>query len=281
VLIAGAVAINALSGTARAGTGRVTTVASVSSVGGQQSQQCRSVSAHQPSCSFAAEIQMPLSVSVAAGAAPEQGQQATIGWTVSCSVNGGPAKSTSGGKTAQTPFSDQLTLPKSEGGDCTVNSSVTLNGSGNLTGYLNYTLAVQVEVSVPTNIIRAGAPLAMYMCMTDSGDSTKAGTRALLEGCTAVYAGGWTYNGKLIGHRGMCLTDPHNGGVRTGLVLERCTGAADQSWSYTGGSDPELKLKAYSGRLCLDDPKYSTKDGTPLIVYTCNGGPDEEWVFSS
>jgi len=36
-------------------------------------------------------------------------------------------------------------------------------------------------------------------------------------------------------------------------------------------------LQAHGGRLCLDDPAYSTKNGTQLIVYTCTDAANQKW----
>ena len=36
-------------------------------------------------------------------------------------------------------------------------------------------------------------------------------------------------------------------------------------------------LQARGGTLCLDDPAYSTKNGTQLTVYTCNNGANQHW----
>ncbi len=34
-------------------------------------------------------------------------------------------------------------------------------------------------------------------------------------------------------------------------------------------------LKANGGKYCLDDPAYSTRNGTQLIVYTCHDGANQ------
>ena len=36
-----------------------------------------------------------------------------------------------------------------------------------------------------------------------------------------------------------------------------------------------LNAKGY--RLCLDDPAYSTRNGTRLIVYTCKDSANQRW----
>ncbi|HEY1623732.1 MAG TPA: RICIN domain-containing protein [Streptosporangiaceae bacterium] len=273
-LIAGTV--YALSGTADARTSSGTIARST------ESQQCGSHAASQPSCNFAVDIQLPLSVSVAAKGSPETGQNATVSWTVSCSVNGGSISTRTGSHTGKTPYSVRLTMPSSESGDCSVNTTTTLQGIGSLAAVLTYSVAEKVMVTVPTGDMNEGAPLAFFMCLRDAKQSHAPGARAVLGSCNSVYMGAWTYNGKTLVHGGLCLTDPHGGGNRTKLLLEKCAGAADQTWTHrvgAGQSDGPFVLK--SPHLCLDDPKYTKVINTPLTVYSCNGGPDEAWTLSS
>lgn len=37
--------------------------------------------------------------------------------------------------------------------------------------------------------------------------------------------------------------------------------------------------KANGSRLCLDDPAYSTANGTQLIVYTCSDTRNQRWTL--
>jgi hypothetical protein len=36
-------------------------------------------------------------------------------------------------------------------------------------------------------------------------------------------------------------------------------------------------LGANGGKLCLDDPGRSTRNGTQLIVYKCSAGANQRW----
>jgi hypothetical protein len=269
VLIAGTV-VSVLTGTADA---RPASQASAHT----QTQQCQSQSSAQASCSFATEIDLPLAVSISAQASPESGQDATVTWTVSCSVNGGTASNSSGSHTGATPFTTSLALPKSENGDCTVNATTTLSGNGNLTAVLTYALGVQMQVSVPTGDQLEGAPLATFMCMIDAKQGHNPGAQAVLGNCSYVYVSAWTYNGKTLVHGGLCLTDPRGGWIRTKVVLSKCTGAADQTWTYHDSGPFTLK----SPHLCLDDPKYTKVRNTPMIVFSCNGTPEQQWTLSA
>jgi hypothetical protein len=52
-------------------------------------------------------------------------------------------------------------------------------------------------------------------------------------------------------------------------------------WRVERAADAQLRgeyvLQAHGGQLCLDDPAYSTKNGTQLGVYTCNNGANQHW----
>jgi len=274
VLLAGAIGL--VTGTAQAGTASA-------GVARTQTQLCQTVQKTGAACAFDEQIQMPLSMAVTGAARPEEGQQATVSWEISCSVNGNDSKTSSGNKVATTPFHLTLALPKSESGGCTVNASITLSGTASLAADLVYSTGVQVAVWIPTGDTRPGAPLATLMCMDDASYGGAPGAEALLESCSPIYASAWIYTSKHLIHHNLCLTDPRNGGIRTKVVLERCTGSADQTWSVIRGSkgNPSLQLAAHGGSFCLDDPKYSYRTGTALIVYTCNGGPGQFWTISS
>ena len=274
VLLAGAGAGLVLTGTAQARPSGPEKPAVTSAASRPQNEQCQSRPGGLAQCSFAQEIQLPMSISVTADAGQE-GRSASVSWTISCSVSGVDIATVTGDKTGASPFTTPLTLPKSSSGACTVNVTIALVGSGSLTATLNYSLAHQVTIWVPTSNPPPGAPLAILKCVTAAGN--KAGSKAVLGGCPPTYSTAWVYSGTRLLHHGLCLTDPRNGGAWTRLVLEKCTGAADQAWSFTKGHTgyPQVVVKARS--LCLDDPNYTEKTGTPLIVSGCNGGDAQRW----
>ena len=274
-LVAGVIVSVSVSGTARAGMGDASPAAASAAVAGTTStQQCTG----HPVCQFAEEIKMPLAIAITA-ASSGAGQHATVAWTVSCQGGGAGLKSSAGSTAGATPLHVKLALPKSEGADCTLNATITLTGSGSVTGALVYTQGVQVMTSVPTGDRRPGAPLATFKCLTDYRDSHKSGAKLIRGDCSYTNASTWTFDGKHLLHSGMCLTDPRNGGSRTKVVLSKCTksAAADQTWSYRSGG--QLVLRAHSGHLCLDDPKPSLSTGTPIIVFSCNGGATQQWTI--
>jgi hypothetical protein len=55
-----------------------------------------------------------------------------------------------------------------------------------------------------------------------------------------------------------------------------CTGAANQTWSYTSGK----QLQVY-GNKCLDASGRGTTNGTAVIIWDCNGGTNQQWNVKS
>jgi hypothetical protein len=273
VLLAGAIGL--VTSTAQAGS-------TSTSVARTQTQQCSTAQKSRPACSFDEQIQLPLSMQVTAAASPAEGQQATVSWQISCSVNGNDSKTSSGNSVKTTPFHLTLALPKSENGGCTVDANISLSGTASLKANLVYSTGTQVAVWIPTGDTRPGAPLATLMCMDDASYGGAPGAEAVLESCSYIYASAWTYSGDHLIHHGLCLTDPGNGGSGTKMRLERCTRSADQKWLAIRGKkgNPSLQLAAHGGAYCLDDPKLSGRTGTALTVYGCNGSNEQFWSFS-
>lgn len=73
------------------------------------------------------------------------------------------------------------------------------------------------------------------------------------------------------------MNDKANGGSGSRVVLYTCTGAANELWTHN--SRGEYVLKAHHGTLCLDDPAYSKKNGTPLVVFTCHNTANQHWTL--
>jgi hypothetical protein len=63
------------------------------------------------------------------------------------------------------------------------------------------------------------------------------------------------------------MNDHAGAGSGSPVVLYTCNRGANELWSHN--SHGEYVLKAHGSTLCLDDPAYSTRNGTHLIVYTC------------
>ncbi|HLK02414.1 MAG TPA: RICIN domain-containing protein [Streptosporangiaceae bacterium] len=112
------------------------------------------------------------------------------------------------------------------------------------------------------------------LCLDDAGGLAVPRGKVQMWSCRKGQAQGWlSANGELI-HDGMCANDSGWGGNYSHVIMWRCDGAANERWTYRGGS---YVLAAGGGRLCLDDPAYSVKRGTQLIVYRCHGSANQRW----
>lgn len=241
---------------------------------------CQSATAAvRASCYLAQEIRMPLSVTVPVTTQPAQ--NATVSWTSSCSA-GGNVKSATGTATAMAPFAAKVGLPRTNGADCTITATATVNGLGTVKAGIAYTQGQAVMINIPQGVDGAGQPRYALRCLTDLGNRAALRDKVLLEGCATLDSQTWAFhNGELIRGR-MCLTDKGNGGIRSKVILYTCKGTADQIWTYRqsgGTAESAFVLKSHGGRLCLDDPKTSTAFGTQLIVYTCNGAMSQRWIM--
>jgi serine protease len=112
------------------------------------------------------------------------------------------------------------------------------------------------------------------VCLNDNGSSTKSGNAVTVAACNGSAPQQWLYlsSGELQVF-GMCLTDPKAGAAK--LVIERCTGAASQSWSHNISS--EFFLGSGNG-LCLTDPGDSTVTGTQVTAAKCTAAASQQWT---
>jgi hypothetical protein len=71
-----------------------------------------------------------------------------------------------------------------------------------------------------------------------------------------------------------CLTaSANNDGAA--VILQTCTGSANQKWTFTGGT-----ITAF-GNKCLDVTKGVDQDGTKLQVWTCSANnANQQWYYS-
>jgi hypothetical protein len=107
------------------------------------------------------------------------------------------------------------------------------------------------------------------VCLYDAANSAANGTKVEIWKCDGQPAERWTYlqdpgpdgNGTLVIH-GKCATIGKSGRI----VLEKCTGAANQGWSLQLGTTNLLNLASGA---CLNDPGDRTRNGTQLNVALC------------
>jgi hypothetical protein len=53
-----------------------------------------------------------------------------------------------------------------------------------------------------------------------------------------------------------------------------CNGGGNQQWLPVKG----MLVNPVSGR-CLDDPGFTTTNGTQLEIWDCNGGSNQQWAI--
>jgi len=227
-------------------------------------------------CTITESITAPASVTV--GVTATTNGEATVTSTVSCTLNGTTA-SVSAGTTSETPAQDSLTLPATAAGQCTVSATISLPTTATanaLTGALTYTTAASPSPS-PSPTPVPGSPVKGYAgkCLDDTLNSTANDAKIQIWTCNGDKAQLWTYHSGELVHNGKCLNDDAWGGIRTRQILYTCNHALNELWTHLSNGEYVLNAKGYT--LCLDDPAYSTKNGTQLIVFTCKDSSNQRW----
>ncbi|WBB75547.1 ricin-type beta-trefoil lectin domain protein [Micromonospora sp. WMMD1128] len=90
--------------------------------------------------------------------------------------------------------------------------------------------------------------------------------------------GGGARTGSLVGRQsGRCL-DINNFATTNGTQAQLwdCTGASNQTWTYTAGR----QLMIY-GNKCLDAYNAGTTNGTRVVIWDCNGQANQQWNVNS
>jgi len=164
-------------------------------------------------------------------------------------------------------------------------ATVTASDGHGLTGSVSFAWTV----SMPPDAGPAGpVPLDLGgKCLDDVRNLSAAGTPAEIWTCSGSAAQSWTYvqDGTLRMH-GMCLTVPAGAANGWKVRLERCTDGAREQWRllYPRALDPSLGARPTalfnrgSGK-CLDDPGWSTTNGTRVVIWSCNGDRNQAWTL--
>jgi hypothetical protein len=117
-------------------------------------------------------------------------------------------------------------------------------------------------------------------CLDDRGNSSSNGAEVIIWGCNhGDSAQSWSWSGYELKHDGKCVNDPGYGGSGSKVILYSCNGGSNEKWSHVSGGEFKLFYSS-KGQLCLDDPGYSTTNGTRLSVYKCNNGGNQHWSRS-
>lgn len=225
------------------------------------------------SCTDTHTMTGPATITV--GVTSNPAQDATVAWTQTCSLNGQTSTASLTLTPAKTPISDDIPLVFTDPDSCTVSATVTLSGTGSLSVSMTFTTASASPSPSPGPVIRLVKGYG-GKCLDDPRNSSANRTRIQIWNCNGSdRAESWTFSGGELIHNGKCLNDQRAGGSGTKVILYTCNRAANEEWTHRSGG--EFVLKARGGRLCLDDPAYSTRNGTQLIVYACKDAANQRW----
>ena len=113
-------------------------------------------------------------------------------------------------------------------------------------------------------------------CLDDKGNSAAERAKVEIWACNPSDAAqGWTYSGSELKIHSLCVNARGSGKSGSPVILWVCDGAPNEIWLHKSGGEYVLKANGY--KLCLDDPGYSTKNGTQLIVYACRNTANQHW----
>jgi ricin-type beta-trefoil lectin protein len=251
-------------------------------------------------------IAYPTAIGLWASATPST-LSVTLSYDVTCYSSSGSA--TTGTHTVTQPNGGapyNITLPDTSPNECSVVASATLPGTY-LSGSAPTPTATSTATAAPTSTLEgatlnfqvtdttsaSASPTATTssagsttlsnlvsgygdMCMDDSGHSSAERTPVSVWRCNDTdTAQNFTYWGSELRTNGLCVNAKGNGKSGSKLILWKCTGSANEIFIRKGS---EWVEKANSYKLCIDDPAYSTRGGTQLIVYTCHNQSNQHWT---
>lgn len=217
-------------------------------------------------CSASGTANRPLTITVTVTSSPDE--SVSVYWDTVCSQGSG-AGSSSGSFTATTPVTRVISHPYHQPDSCDVAAAGGLNGTGN-----------SIEISIASSSTAPPPPVHAIKgydgkCVDDIANSAAKGAKVVLWSCDKTAAQNWSYSAGELHHNGECANDAGNAGNGGKVVLYPCSSAENDHWTHQ--SNGQYVLESHKGTLCLDDPGYSKKNGTQLIVYTCRDTPNQRW----
>jgi Ricin-type beta-trefoil lectin domain len=217
-------------------------------------------------CAAGGTATKPVTLTVSVTSSPDQ--DVYVAWTDVCSQGTGSG-STSGSFTAETPVSRTVSHPYAQPDSCILSAAAQLQAGGNS---INVSLSYSQTAAPAVHQVRGYSS----MCADDSGASSALRTKIVAWKCSSSDgAQSWSFSGGELKRGSMCMNDKAAGGSGSTVILYTCNGGTNELWSHN--SQGEYVLKAHGSTLCLDDPAYSTKNGTQLIVYTCKNSANQHW----
>jgi hypothetical protein len=100
-----------------------------------------------------------------------------------------------------------------------------------------------------------------------------ANARMVIEPCSGADDQSFSYNGSKITTLGLCVADSANSGAKGSvIILATCDTTVGQRWAL----DSTLALRGDSSR-CIDVAGNSVANGAVLQLYTCNNHSNQSW----
>jgi hypothetical protein len=222
-----------------------------------------------PTCTLTDyEIDEPATVSFTVITTPGS-ETVNLSWTMWCYNSDVSANS------GTLPFTATVTTPAEPSGSTTTEESTTYT-LPTLAG--SYTDPAQCEfVSATATAVTSGSPapatvtyLELDINYTAQAAATPSPTSTASTSTTTA-----KYNNQVHGFDGTCLDDKGNSSAkRASVIIWTCNNTDQaQGWSYSGS---ELKIHG----MCLN-AKGNGKQGSHLILWSCNGGANEIWSHRS
>ncbi len=162
-------------------------------------------------------------------------------------------------------MSRTITHPYSNPDSCIVAASAELSGSG--------TISVSLSSSAAPAPASHGIKGYGGKCADDNGNSSARRAKVQIWSCVNDASQQWSFTGGELKHGSLCMNDQGNAGNGGHVILWSCNGASNEVWKHTSSGEYVLQ----SNGLCLDDPAYSTRNGTQLDVYRCHNGSNQHW----
>jgi hypothetical protein len=205
-------------------------------------------------------------------------EQVSVNWTVACTDGANSGNEEGATDNAATPLNVPLTpLPSAANGQCNVNVGISLPAH-DVTPKIDYTGTLTYTPAGSTPSSGAVHPVVGFggKCLDDKGNSSANRAAVVIWACSGSdQAENWKFsNGEFI-HNNKCMNDQGNAGSGGHVILYTCNGGSNEKWSELANG--ELKLQAHGGKLCADDPRSSTKNGTQVIVYACHDTANQQW----
>ncbi len=211
-------------------------------------------------CAVSGVASDPLAFTATVRSKPRGG--ADISWSITCE-RGTSQKSSSGSFTKKTPYTHTIPHPFRQPDECDI---VVTAGLGSGSGRIHLFVASASALAIKG----FGGK-----CVNDAHNSSAAGTKIQIWTCNRSAAQNWAFNKGELMHNGKCVSDKRSGGRGSKVILSPCKHSPNEIWTHN--SRREYVLKAHGGKLCLDDPRSSKKNGTQLIVNTCKNRANQHW----